>query len=201
MRGGVLALHSTLAGAGGPVSEVLIDEAELDPEPGEPGPPQVAAAGPRAAGREHELELLLEMILEGSLLHYGLPRVVRTEDADLALLLGDQLFALGLTRLAALGDVEAISELGDLISLVAQAHAEENKALAEAVWRAGAVAVGWGADANLAAAKALAREGDPRATAALRDAAAERAGAIQSADASSRGDGNLQQAVRLFLNR
>src|SRR6185437_14817194 len=32
----------------------------------EPGPPQLAASGPRAAGREQDYELLLEMIHEGS---------------------------------------------------------------------------------------------------------------------------------------
>ena len=47
------------------------------------------------------------MILEGSLLHYGTPRRDPTDDPDLALLLGDQLYALGLSRLATLGDLEA----------------------------------------------------------------------------------------------
>ena len=41
-------------------------------------------------------------------------------DADLALLAGDYLYALGLERLAALGDLEAVRELSDLISLSAQ---------------------------------------------------------------------------------
>jgi len=50
------------------------------------------------------------MILEGSLLHYGAPRVVRCEDPDLALLLGDQLYALGLSRLAQLDDLDAVAE-------------------------------------------------------------------------------------------
>ena len=62
------------------------------------------------------------MILEGSLLHYGRPRVVVTDDRDLALLLGDQLYALGLSRLAELGDLEAVSELADVISLLSQAQ-------------------------------------------------------------------------------
>ena len=108
------------------------------------GPAQTAAAGPRAAGHEAEYELLLEIIFEGSLLHYGSPRVVQTPDPDLALLLGDQLYALGLARLAALGDLEAVSELANVISLVAQAHAEGDPARADAVWEAGAVAIGWG---------------------------------------------------------
>ena len=83
-----------------------------------PGPAQLAAAGPRAAGHEREYELLLEMILEGSRLHYGEPAGgPTTDDPDLALLLGDQLYALGLSRLAALGDLDAVAELADVISL------------------------------------------------------------------------------------
>ncbi|HEU0317329.1 MAG TPA: hypothetical protein VFR49_08365, partial [Solirubrobacteraceae bacterium] len=60
-----------------------------------PGPAQVAATGPRSRGREREYELLVEMILEGYRLHYEEPVVVCPEDPDLALLLGDQLYALG----------------------------------------------------------------------------------------------------------
>jgi len=108
------------------------------------GPAQKAAAGPRVRGREGEYELLLEMILEGSLLHYGTPRVLRTDDPDLALLLGDQLYALGLARLAALGDLEAVAVLAEVISQLARAHAEGDPERAPAIWEAGAVAIGWG---------------------------------------------------------
>jgi hypothetical protein len=108
------------------------------------GPPQKAAGGPRAAGHEAEYELLLEMILEGSLLHYGAPRVVHTSDRDLALLLGDRLYALGLARLAALGDMDSVAVLADVISQLAQAHAEGHEERTEAIWNAGAVAIGWG---------------------------------------------------------
>jgi hypothetical protein len=137
-----------------------------------PGPPQVAASGPRAAGREREYELLLEMIYEGSRLHYGDPRVIRPDDPDLALLLGDQLYALGLSRLAELGDLDAVAELADVISLVAQAQAAGDQDLSDAVWEAGAVAIGWGATRELTAAKAAARAHDPEATARLLAAAA-----------------------------
>jgi hypothetical protein len=101
--------------------------------------------------------------------------VVRTDDADLALLLGDQLYALGLARLAGLGDLDAVAELADVISLVAQAQAAGNPALAGAVWEAGAAAVGWGPGAGHHGAKALARAGHPDAFEALRAAAAESA--------------------------
>ena len=93
---------------------------------------------------------------------------MRTDDPDLALLLGDQLYALGLARLAALGDLEAVAELADVISLVAQAHAASDRELAEAVWEAGAVAVGWGSSDAHAEAKARARAHDPARREALR---------------------------------
>jgi hypothetical protein len=98
--------------------------------------------------------LLIEMILEGSRLHYGEPALVAPEDPDLRLLLGDQLYALGLQRLAELGDLQAVVELADLISLVAQAHAEGDAGRVEAIWAAGMRAIGWGADGAHEAAKA-----------------------------------------------
>lgn len=137
---------------------------------GPSGLAQAAARGPRAAARGNEYALLLEMILEGSRLHYGSPRIVHAPDPDLALLLGDQLYALGLARLAALGDLTAVSELADTISLVAQAHATGDSLLAEAVWRAGASTIGWGASDGYPEAKILARRQDERAQTALRSA-------------------------------
>jgi hypothetical protein len=58
-----------------------------------------------------------------------------------------------------------------VISLVAQAQAEQNPARADAVWAAGAAAVGWGPSARHDAAKELARRGADPATGALRAAA------------------------------
>ena len=135
------ALAQALRAEGGTLADHV-----RSPAPGwlEPGPAQKASSGPRAAAHQSEYELLLEMILEGSLLHYDSPRVVHTEDSDLALLLGDQLYALGLARLAALGDLEAVAVLADVISGLARAHAEGNPAQAEAIWEWGATAIGWG---------------------------------------------------------
>jgi hypothetical protein len=114
----------------------------------------VAAAGRRAAGREDDYALLVEAIREGYLLHYASGRVVRPEDPDLSLLAGDRLFALGLAWLAELGDLEAVAELADVISLAAQAHAEGDPERAAAVWEAGARVVGDGPPADHEAAKA-----------------------------------------------
>jgi hypothetical protein len=114
----------------------------------------VAAAGERAAGHEDDYALLVEEIHEGYLLHYRSGRVVTPDDPDLSLLAGDRLYALGLARLAELGDLEAVGELADVISLAAQAHAEEDPDRATAVWEAGARVVGGGPPADHEAAKA-----------------------------------------------
>ena len=65
-------------------------------------------------------------------------------DANLRLLAGDRLYAIGLALLVALGDTAAVAELADTITLSALAQAAGELALAEAVWAAGARAVGWG---------------------------------------------------------
>jgi hypothetical protein len=169
-RDGGRALISALREHGGTLA-LLANETALAELGDRPGAAQLAASGPRASARPDEYELLLEMIAEGSCLHYGPQRIVRTEDLDLALLVGDQLYALGLARLAELGDREAVAELADAISLVAQAYAASDPPLAEAVWEAGATAVGWGCSERYAAAKRLARAGDREALGALRAAA------------------------------
>ena len=84
----------------------------------------LAASGPRAADAREEYTLLVEAIREGYLLHYETPRLIDGADGDLRLLAGDYLYALGLERLATRGDLDAVRELADLISLVAQVHAE-----------------------------------------------------------------------------
>jgi hypothetical protein len=135
-------LVSALRAEGGTLAKLVAPP--VDGQSGPPGPAHLAVAGPRVAGRAEEYELLLEMIFEGSLLHYGTGRVVHPSDPDLALLLGDQLYALGLARLAALGDLEAVDVLATVISRLAQAHAEGDSVRAEEIWNAGARAIGWG---------------------------------------------------------
>jgi hypothetical protein len=130
-----------------------------------------AAAGPRSTGREADVAFVIEAIREGELLHYGASRIFAAIEPDLALLAGDRLYALGLARLAEMGDVEAVSELADVIALCAQARAEGHPELADAVWQAGVAAVGWGASDALQAAKVAARAGAPSAARALEVAA------------------------------
>jgi hypothetical protein len=66
----------------------------------------------------------LETVYEGYLAHYGRPRLFAPRDTDTALLLGDYLYAHGLVRIAASGDVDAVRELAELISLCAHLRAE-----------------------------------------------------------------------------
>jgi len=131
-------------------------------------PASVAAEGPRAQGRREEYELLVEAIYEGYLLHYGSPRVVRTPEADLRVLAGDRLYAIGLARLVALGDTLAVAELADTITLSALAQGAGDEELAEAVWAAGARAVGWGRSEEHSRAKDLVAAGSAEAIEAMR---------------------------------
>lgn len=158
---------------GGGLMATLIDPAGQDgaARPPASSPASVAAQGPRAEGRRAEYELLVEAIYEGYLLHYGSPRVVRTPEADLGLLAGDQLYAIGLARLVGLGDTVAVAELADTITLSALAQGAGEPALAAAVWAAGARAVGWGSSDAHGAAKDLAFAGAPEAIEAMRTSA------------------------------
>jgi hypothetical protein len=101
-----------------PISPHVVDPGE------EPVFGPLVAAGPRAARAPAEYAFVVEAVREGYLLHYGEPRLLTGHDPDLALLAGDYLYALGIERLAALGDTEAVHRLADLISACAQLHTE-----------------------------------------------------------------------------
>ena len=83
----------------------------------------------------------LETIYEGYLCHHGRPRLFEPEDDELALLLGDYLYAHGLVRIAATGSVDAVAELAELISTCSRLRAEGENGDGEA-WLAAAVALG-----------------------------------------------------------
>ena len=119
-------------------------------------PHAVAEPGPGRFERvldDRDRLFVLEAVYEGYLMHYGTPRAFSGMDDDLRLLAGDALYALGLSRLAQRGDVNAVAELSDLISLAAQAQADRRAELAEELWEASA--------------RALSSEGGPGARAVL----------------------------------
>jgi hypothetical protein len=164
-------LRAAVRESGSPLADVMNATPADAPAGDALDPVALAASGPRVAAHREDVELALTAVLEGCLLHYGTPRALQIADPDLALLAGDRLYALGLARLAAIGDLNAIAELADIISLSAQAHTAGDDALALAVWHAGAASIGWGGDDATAAAKELARAEDPRAAEALHAAA------------------------------
>jgi hypothetical protein len=163
-------LRELLREQGGLIA-TLVDRAGVDLANGIGAPAEIAAEGPRTEHRREEYELLVEAIYEGYLLHYGSPRVVRAPEADLRLLAGDRLYAIGLARLVALGDTHAVAELADTITLSALAQGAGERELADAVWLAGARAVGWGSSEDHRRAKRLVAAGDPEAIEAMRTSA------------------------------
>lgn len=98
-------------------------------------PHVVDPTGPSGFGLPGEYALVAEAVREGYLLHYGEPRLLRGHDEDLALLAGDYLYALGIERLAALGDAGSVRLLADLIAGCAQLHAEDREDEAAELWR------------------------------------------------------------------
>jgi hypothetical protein len=153
---------------------------------GSPALGLLAAACPRGSAAPGQYAQVVESVREGYLLHYGASRLLRPEDPELALLAGDYLYARGIERLAALGDTEAVRELGDLISLCAECHAEERLEVLTPLWLAATVAVGAGPDASHEAAKARARGLAPDAARLLGEVARERAAGIGVSDALDR---------------
>ena len=133
------AIAALLRGEDTPITAYVVDPAE-DPEFG-----LIAAEGPRAAAAPGDYALVVEAVREGYLLHYGEPRLLAGHDTDLALLAGDYLYALGIERLAALGDTAAVLVLADLISGCARHHAEGTAERVPELWRRSAEAISGGA--------------------------------------------------------
>ena len=112
-----------------------------------------AAAPPRRPARARAAArptyaLLVEAIREGYLLHYGAPRAVRRRrPRPRAAGRRPALRARASRAWRRSATSRRSRELADVIALCAQAHAEGARELADAVWEAGAAAVGWGSSA------------------------------------------------------
>jgi hypothetical protein len=161
--------------------ELRAEATVISPHVVEPAdPPAVGllvAQGPRCRRFGAEYAGIVERVREGYLLHYERPRIIAGADRDLALLAGDHLYALGLERLARLGDLEAVRELADLISLCAQLHSDSGGEMARELWLATAAAIAAGGTDRYHAAKAALRDGPRVAAGTLLAAAREIAAA------------------------
>jgi hypothetical protein len=107
--------------------------------------PHVTDPPPTAMDLPPEYASVVEAVREGYLLHYGESRLLAGHDQDLALLAGDYLYALGIERLARLGDTEAVLALADLISNSAQLHTEAREDELPSRWRVMEQSIGKGA--------------------------------------------------------
>ncbi|MBJ7521292.1 MAG: hypothetical protein JHC84_16445 [Solirubrobacteraceae bacterium] len=137
----------------------------------------LAARGPRVTGHADAVEAAIAAVRDGARRHY---EADPHDDLDLELLQGDASYAEGLSRLAQTGDLVAIAELAEVISLTAAAQAAGDEVLAEAAWEAGAAGIGWGPTPELVGARARARSGDPAAASALMAAARQITGDVAS---------------------
>ena len=133
---------------------------------------------------EERFRLGLETIYEGYLVHYGTPRLFDPPDPDTALLLGDYLYAHGLVRIADAGDVGAVADLSELISLCSQLRAED----------AAGDGPLWAATAALLGRRRL---DEPRAALRLRSDAAP----LESAARGAVGDDRVDAALAAHSGR
>jgi hypothetical protein len=168
-------LHSLLESEGGLLARTLQDRAVSEVFA------PLVTAGPRTSADPSGYAIVVESVFEGYLLHYGRGRIVDDSDPDLRLLAGDHLYAFGLVRLAGIGDLEAVEELSDLISLCAQAHAtgQDNRAsvwqLTEALWANAVLAIAAGSWPAQREVKQRARAGGSTVIKKVLDAARDRA--------------------------
>jgi hypothetical protein len=154
--GGALdALALWLRGQQTPISPFVVEARER------PALGLLVAAGRASASAPAQYALVVESVREGYLLHFGRPRLLAGHDPDLALLAGDYLYALGIERLAALGDADAVCELADLISLCAQLHSEGRQGAVEELWSASVRAIADGRSGDHQAQKQALRSGRP----------------------------------------
>jgi hypothetical protein len=133
---------------------------------------------------EERYALGLETIYEGYLVHYGSSRLFAPPDADTALLLGDYLYAHGLVRIASFGEVDAVADLSELISLCSQLRAE-NAPGDGPLWAATAALLGTGV------------LDEPRGALRLRG----EAGGLDSAARAAAGDEAVDRAVAAHTER
>ena len=120
---------------------------------------------------DERFALGVESIYEGYLLHYGRPRLFAPTDRDTSILLGDYLYAHGLVRVAAQGDVGVVADLAELLALCAHLRAERRPGDGEA-WAATIALLGRVEERLVEARAALTEGADEAPLLALAESAA-----------------------------
>ena len=178
----LLLLAERAAGEGPPLEVV----------PGQPaaGPPLAAlvAAGTRTAGTPGAYSFVVEAVREGYLCHYETSRILDRPDSDLALLAGDLFYAIGISALAGLDDVESVGLLSDLIRVAAELRSQDLRDEAESMWVATIMALSCGWDGEYERLRAGLSGGNRAAAQALDD--------WTTARAKSNGLGRILAEVR-----
>ncbi|MBK8294008.1 MAG: hypothetical protein IPK93_04215 [Solirubrobacterales bacterium] len=164
------ALSERAASEGDPLSAHVVTPAEV-PVLGE-----LVASGPRTAAAPAEYAFVVEAVREGYLCHYGTPRVLEGADSDLELLAGDLFYAIGISGLAALDDLESVGILSDLIRISAGFRAAGESDRAEALWLAQLLALSCGITPALPELIKALRRGEPGSTEALNEWSSASAG-------------------------
>lgn len=111
----------------------------LNPWPGAPDTPGYSdvftAVADRGVSHGDDYVFALEYIYEGYLLHYGVSRLLGPDRNDFHLLAGDYMYARGLNRTAAIGDLFCIRTLAGLVELCSYLHCESlDRRLALNAW-------------------------------------------------------------------
>ena len=153
---------------------------------------QLAASGPRSSARAAQYAFIVEAVREGYLCHYGRSRLLDEPDSDLALLAGDLFYAIGISGLAELNDLESTGILSDLIRVAAELQAAGRPDLAGVLWLSQIVALACGKDEEQA--KAVEALGAGEA------AAAEALEAWSRATADSHGAGRAFENARTAID-
>jgi len=120
---------------------------------------------------DERFALGVESIYEGYLLHYGESRLFAPADRDTSILLGDYLYAHGLVRVAAQGDVGVVADLAELLALCAHLRAE-GQAGDGVAWAATIALLGRVEERLPDARAALVGDGDPAPLVELAESAA-----------------------------
>ncbi len=133
------------------------------------GPPfaDLVASGPRTSADPGGYAFVIEAVREGYLCHYEVSRVLDRPDPDLALLAGDLFYAIGISTLAELDDIESVRILSDLIRVSAELRSSGRRREAETMWMAAAMALSCGSDEDYERLSKALTSSDEGATEAL----------------------------------